>query len=128
MGMSEEEKFIFDLNGYILREEILSPDEISEVKNQIERIHGDPDSLPETSRAVPGGPTQVLIDHPKVVEVLHELIGPDIRLEGAFSMVRNQGERHGDLHGGGPQQIDPIFGYRYQIQHHIEGCLRSLYL
>ncbi len=114
MSMTEEEKFLFDLNGYILREAILSSDEILEIKDQIERIHNDAESLPEGSRAVPGGPTQILIDHPKVVEVLHEVIGPDIRLEGAFSMVRKQGDRHGDLHGGGPQQIDPIFGYRYQ--------------
>ena len=28
--------------------------------------------------------------------------------------IITQGERHGDLHGGGPQQIDPIFGYRVQ--------------
>ena len=114
MGMSEEEKFIFDLNGYVIRESVLSSDEIIKIKKQIELIHSEPDSLPEASRAVPGGPAQVLIDHPKVLDVLHEVIGPDIRLEGAFSMVRNQGERHGDLHGGGPQQIDPIFGYRCQ--------------
>jgi len=114
MGMTDEEKFRFDLNGYLLREAILTPDEIAEIKDQVERMQRDPQSLEPHERAVPGGASQLLIDHPKVIEVLHEIIGPQVRLEGAFSMVRAQGERHGDLHGGGPQQIDPIFGYRVQ--------------
>jgi hypothetical protein len=114
MGMTDEEKFRFDLTGYLLREAILSADEIAAIKEQVETIKSNPESLPPSERAVPGGAAQILIDHPKVIEVLHEIIGPNIRLEGAFAMVRHKGERHGDLHGGGPGQIDPIFGYRCQ--------------
>ena len=99
MGMSEEEKFIFDLNGYVIRESVLSSDEIIKIK-QIELIHGEPDSLPENlvelCRAVRLRCKSII----EGLDVLHEVIGPDIRLEGAF-LVRNQGERHGDLHGGG---------------------------
>ena len=113
-GYDRRRKFRFDLNGYLLREALLTPDEIAEIKDQVERMQRDPQSLEPHERAVPGGASQLLIDHPKVIEVLHEIIGPQVRLEGAFSMVRAQGERHGDLHGGGPQQIDPIFGYRVQ--------------
>ena len=50
MGMSEEEKFIFDLNGYVIRESVLSFDEIIKIKKQIELIHSEPDSLPEASQ------------------------------------------------------------------------------
>ena len=107
MGMTDEEKFRFDLNGYLLREAILTPDEIAEIDQKSSACSTIRSRWNRTG-AAPGGASQLLIDHPKVIEVLHEIIGPQVRLEGAFSMVRVQGERHGDLHGGGPQQIDPI--------------------
>ena len=112
MAMTDEEKFRFDLTGFLVRPAILETDEIAAIVEQIDRIKHDPESLPPEHRSVPGGPSSLLIDHPKVTEVLHELIGPDVRLEGTFCVWRSKGERHGELHGGGPGQIDPIFGYR----------------
>jgi hypothetical protein len=112
MSMTEEEKFRFDLTGYLIRPSILKTDEIAAIVDQIDRIKHDPESLPPEHRAVPGGASSLLIDHPKVTEVLHEIIGPNVRLEGTFCVWRSKGEWAGDLHGGGPQQIDPIFGYR----------------
>lgn len=112
MGMTDEERFRFDLSGFLVRPAILDAEQIAAIRDQIHRIKHDPQSLPPEHRAVPSGPSSVLIDHPKVIEVLHDLIGPDIRLEGSFCIWRQQGEAHGALHGGGPQQADPIFGYR----------------
>ncbi|MEE3261501.1 MAG: hypothetical protein VX290_01555, partial [Candidatus Latescibacterota bacterium] len=108
MGMTEEEKFRFDLTGYLIRPAILTPEQIADIVEQIDRIKHDPDSLPPAERNVPGGASSLLIDHPKVTEVLHEIIGPNVRLEGTFCVWRQKGEWAGDLHGGGPQQIDPI--------------------
>ena len=82
------------------------------IVDQIDRIKHDPESLPPEQRNVPGGPASLLIDHPQVIDVLHEAIGADVRLEGCGCVWRTKGERHGELHGGGPQQADPIFGYR----------------
>ncbi|MBI2503797.1 MAG: phytanoyl-CoA dioxygenase family protein [Candidatus Latescibacteria bacterium] len=112
MGMTEEERFRFDLSGFLVRPAILDAGHIAAIRDQIHRIKHDPQSLPPEQRAVPSGPSSILIDHPKVIEVLHEIIGPDIRLEGSYCVWRKQGESHGALHGGGPQQADPIFGYR----------------
>ena len=112
MGMTDEEKFRFDLTGFLVRPAILEPPEIEAIVDQIDRIHHDPESLPPEARDVPGGASSLLIDHPKVIEVLHEIIGPEIRVEGTYCVWRKKGERHGELHGGGPSQIDPIFGYR----------------
>ncbi|MCC7264600.1 MAG: phytanoyl-CoA dioxygenase family protein [Candidatus Latescibacteria bacterium] len=112
MGMTDEERFRFDLSGFLVRPAILDADQIAAIRDQIYRIKHDPQSLPPEHRAVPGGPASVLIDHPKVIEVLHDLIGPDIRVESSVCIWRKQGEAHGALHGGGPQQADPIFGYR----------------
>ncbi|MDE0020829.1 MAG: phytanoyl-CoA dioxygenase family protein [Candidatus Poribacteria bacterium] len=112
MKMTDEERFRFDLNGYLLRPAILSQDEIDAIIDQIDRIKHDPESLPPEHRAVPGGPSSVLIDHPMVIGVLQDIIGPEIRLESSFCIWRHKGQSAGGLHGGGPSQGDPIFGYR----------------
>ena len=71
MCMTDEEKFRFDLTGFLVRPSILTPDEVHEIVDQIDRIKHDPESLPPEHRSVPGGPSSLLIDHPKVIEVLH---------------------------------------------------------
>jgi hypothetical protein len=112
--MTDEERFHFDLAGFLVRPAILAREEIAAIVDQIYRIKHDPESLPPEHRAVPGGPSSVLIDHPKVIEVLHAIIGPEVRLESLFCVWREKGTSHGQgLHGGGPSQIDPIFGYRF---------------
>ena len=110
MAMTDEECFHFDLAGFLIRPAILQPDEVDEIVDQIDRIHHAPESLPPEHRAMPGGPASLLIDHPKVIDVLHEIISPDIRMEGTFCVWRTKGQSAGGLHGDGPQQVDPIFG------------------
>ena len=125
--MTDEEKFRFDLSGFLVRPAILERDEVDAIVDQIERIHHNPESLPPEHRAVPGGPASVLIDHPKVLEVLHQIIGPDVRLENCFSVWRKKGQEHGGLHGGGPQQGDPIFGYRVNNGRIHAGMVRVVF-
>jgi hypothetical protein len=127
MAMTESERFHFDLAGFVVRPAILAADEIEAIVDQIDRIKHDPDSLPPALRAVPGGPSSVLIDHPRVVDVLHDIIGPEIRLESSGSVWRSKGEAHGDLHGGGPQQGDPIFGYRVNNGRIHAGMVRVVF-
>ena len=64
--MTDEEKFRFDLSGFLVRPAILERDEVDAIVEQIERIHHNSESLPPEHSAVPGGPASVLIDHPKV--------------------------------------------------------------
>ena len=127
MAMTESERFHFDLAGFVVRPAILAADEIEAIFDQIDRIKHDPDSLPPAHRAVPGGPSSVLIDHPRVVDVLHDIIGREIRLESSGSVWRSKGEAHGDLHGGGPQQGDPIFGYRVNNGRIHAGMVRVVF-
>lgn len=127
MAMTEEERFRFDLTGFLVRPAILTLTEVASLVEQIDRIHHDPQSLPPAERAVPGGATSLLIDHPQVIDVLHAVIGPDVRLEGCFSVWREKGVAHGDLHGGGPQQADPIFGYRVKNGRIHAGMVRVIF-
>jgi len=127
MAMTDEERFRFDLSGFLIRPAILQPDEVAEIVDQIDRIHHAPESLPPEHRAMPGGPASRLIDHPKVIDVLHEIISPDIRMEGTFCVWRTKGQSAGGLHGGGPQQVDPIFGYRFQNGRIHAGMVRVVF-
>ena len=127
MAMTEEERFRFDLAGFLVRPAILSRDEAAEIVDQIDRIKHNPESLPPEHRAVPGGPSSILIDHPKVIDVLHEIIGPDIRVENSSCVWRKKGQAHGELHGGGPQQGDAIFGYRVNNGRIYAGMVRVVF-
>lgn len=127
MAMTDEERFRFDLTGFLVRPGILEPDEVAAITDQIDRIKHNPESLPPEHRDVPGGPASLLIDHPKVIDVLHEIIGPDIRLENCNCVWRKKGEEHGALHGGGPCQADPIFGYRVQNGRIHAGMVRVIF-
>ena len=127
MAMTEEEKFRFDLTGFLVRPAILTPDEVAAIVDQLDRIFHDSESLQAEQADIPGGPASVLIDHPQVVDVLHEVIGPEIRLESCSRVWREQGQRHGELHGGGPQQADPIFGYRVKNGRIHAGMVRVIF-
>ena len=90
--MTEEEKFLFDLNGYILFPSVLTEDEMSPIRDQIESLRDSPDSLPHSDRKLPGGPASVLIDHPATMRILHGIIDDDtekIRCENCFLSYRH---------------------------------------
>lgn len=127
MAMTEEERFRFDLTGFLVRPAILTPEQVTAIVDHIDRIKHDPQSLPPEESDVPGGPSSVLIDHPQVVDVLTETIGPDLRLENSTCIWRKKGEEHGGLHGGGPQQADPIFGYRVKNGRIHAGMVRVVF-
>lgn len=84
--MTEEQKFIFDLKGYLLIPEVLNSAEIEALKSQIEMIRTNPESLPPHERRFPGGTASFLIDHPVVIDVLREILG-EIRMESSWMSV-----------------------------------------
>eukprot|EP01052_Picozoa_sp_SAG31_P003867 SAG31_NODE_153_length_22196_cov_24.963570_12_plen_194_part_00 len=85
----------FDLAGFFVRPSILTAAETALLRDQVYLITHDKDALPPHERRVPGRAASLLIDHPKVIEVLQELYGgPDsMRLEHAQAFWRERGER-----------------------------------
>ena len=79
MTFTDEQKFLFDLKGWCMIPSVLSDSEIETIKAHIYAMRDDPDSLPETERSAYGGPTGALLDHPRAVAVLRELIRPDFQ-------------------------------------------------
>jgi ectoine hydroxylase-related dioxygenase (phytanoyl-CoA dioxygenase family) len=128
MGLTEEERFRFDLTGFLVRPAILSSTEVAEIRDYVDRFLQSPDSLPLNIRGMPTGPAEILIDHPQVVDAVQELVGPDIRLDFSFAVWRNQGEDAGQaLHQAARLQADPIFGYRVQEGRIFAGHVRVVF-
>ena len=106
MPMSDEQKFIFDLKGWLLIPGVLNDAEIATVKEHVIRLKQDyPDE-----NYMPGRwemPSQALFDHPVVAGVLREIVGPDrnescygFRCESSVPRVRSTDFEGLDPHGG----------------------------
>ena len=108
--VTEEQKFIFDLKGYLLIPEVLKSAEIKSLKEQIETIRTDPESLPVHERRFPGGVASMLIDYPAVMDILNEIIG-EVRMESSWFTYRNVEDKGPTPHGGG-RNTNPNFSYQ----------------
>ncbi len=113
--MTEEEKFTFDLEGYLVIKNVLIPEEIDALSALADECFPDRDPS-ATSRVEQvskwGEPTKNLIDHPKIVPYLVECIGPRFRIDHDYCIFMNQGNTRGRLHGGHDPNGDQWYSYR----------------
>ena len=116
--MTPEQKFFFDLRGWILLPSVLSEDEIEETKEEVYA----------GARQSYEGALQKLLDHPAIVGILNEILSEDpfvkddcygFRCEGSFTTVRPPGWSKSERGDGGlphvvrpPQQANAM---RYQV-------------
>ena len=115
--MSEYEKFLFDLKGFLVIPSALTEAETQTVRAHTETYANDLDSLPEHYRSPIAGPAEFLIDHPRVMGILREVIDPDperLRLESVFVSNRSaaDGKDPWNPHVGGTN-LNPSLSYRY---------------
>lgn len=100
--MTPEQRFIFDVQGYLVIENALPPEQVQRMVAAMEE-HGirEPENDPGKSRFSGflkwGEDWRNLIDHPAVLPVLTELLGPRFRLDHAYGMaMRAAGEGGGE--------------------------------
>ena len=128
--MTDDEKFLFDLNGYIIVEGVLSADELAFINEAIDRhahlIREHPESLAGGSpnlkgRRSRGGmgsmmtwdrpwcePFRKMIAHPKIVPYLNVILGSGFRLDHGQQLVTmNKGTEGHILHGSSGPGFDP---------------------
>ena len=100
--MTEEQKFVFDVQGYLVVEGVLSPEQIETMVADMERQGiREPENDPGKSRFGGflrwGEAWRGLIDHPRIFPILTELLGRKFRLDHAYGMaMRAGGERSGE--------------------------------
>jgi len=117
--MTEEEKFIVDLEGYLIIKNVLTANEVAEMNQMID--DGDKSGPPSTW----GEPFKNLIDHPTILPYLLELIGPYVRIDHDYAIFMQPGTRtgghlHGGEDGGGPGGPEGDHWYKYR-----DGIIRN---
>lgn len=124
--LSEEQKFLFDLKGYLVIPGVFREDEVAAMKEQVYRIKHEPGSLSPRERTVPGGASEVILSNPVVKGTLKDIIGPDFRLDNQFVVWREKGA--GDSQGphqGGPM-ANPHFHYHVTDGHIYSALTRMV--
>jgi hypothetical protein len=115
-AMTDEQVYLFDLNGYIVLKNVVDPNWIDAANRELDRLEsmhpddypdplvlGDPktDSNLYISNILEAGPALVpFVDVPEVLGVIQRVTGGGYRLNHTYVIYR-WGDGHTTLHGGG---------------------------
>ena len=130
--MTEDERYLFDINGYIVVREVLSPEEVAEANRAIDHhsgeireragdlsLSGESSALKGiTGRGDLGGmlawekpwcePFRAMLAHPRVVPYLHALLGPGFRMDHNPGLITMREGAEGHVfHGSSGPGFDP---------------------
>ena len=106
--MNEEERYLFDLWGYLVVEDVLSEAEIAELNDLIgQQNHTKPNNEDIGSQRFGGfldmenDAFRNLLNHPRIMPYLKEIIGDKFRLDHAYGILMRKGNAGLNLHSGG---------------------------
>ncbi len=123
MALTDEQKFLFDLEGYLVLPGVLSAAECDELSAHADRAwpRQAADGLFRRTESVSlwGRPFLDLMDHPTVLPVLVELIGSRLRIDHDYCIFMQPGAPSQDIHGG-PRRIETDHWYYYS-----DGIMRN---
>lgn len=121
---TQKQKYDFDRNGWLLVPSLLSDAEVAAMREFCERLHAEPNSIPEPERCTLGGPVQKLADHPVVVGLLNEFLAyPPVASEECYGFRL---EETALIFGTGEQQATPQTGnglFRLPGDSHLYRCV-----
>ena len=104
MPMTLEEKARFDCQGFLIRPGVVDAETVTALRDAVDAMEHAPHTLEPHERRCPGGCTSLMIDHPAVLGVLHEILGPEVRCEAAGHRWREKGDKdNNSLHSGGSE-------------------------
>jgi len=122
--MNELERYLFDLQGFLVVEDVLTAGEVARLNAEIDR-HTDGVPGHDGSDARIGGflawdePLfRDLIDHPRMLPYLKGLLGEGFRLDHEYGMYMGPGIKGLNLHGGGtPYRPDQYYHCYHGTMH-----------
>lgn len=137
--MNDDEKYLFDLNGYLLIEKVLNPEEVAIANQAIDRyrdqlrIRPKEQSLDGGSEALKGDigrgelggllnwekpwcqPFREMLVHPRIVPYLNEILGKGFRMDHQmFLLTMDKGSEGFIFHGSSGPGFDPNQYYIYR--------------
>ncbi len=123
--MNEVERYKFDLQGYIILEDVLNRDEVAELNHLVDAQNLADPGL-ETSGArfgnylTWGTPFCALLDHPGIMPYLKVILGDGFRLDHYYGIYMRAGTERLNLHGGNTP-YDPPEYYHFRNGHMYNG-------
>ncbi len=112
--MTEIEKYLFDLQGYLVIEDVLTSAEVADLNRLIE-AQNLPEPGLETAQARFGGflswgkPFCDLLDHPRIMPLLKFILGDSFRLDHYYGIYMRDGTSRLRLHGGNTPYDPPEY-------------------
>jgi len=90
--MTDEQRFLFDLQGYLVLSDVLDAERIGRMRSVMDAHGVDPpventDSYRFGDFLHWGADFRDLIDHPRILPILAEILGPRFRLDHAYGMA-----------------------------------------
>ena len=106
--MDDKERYLFDLQGYLVVEDVLSEAELGELNDLIRpQYDAEPNNEDIYSQRFgsflefENDAFRNLLNHPRIMPYLGALIGDRFRLDHTYGIVMRKGNVGLDLHGGG---------------------------
>lgn len=113
--MNDIQKYLFDLQGYLVIDEVLTPAEVAEL-NQLVDAQNLPEPGSEFKQSTSfgdflswGSPFCQLLDHPKLMPVLQFILGDGFRLDHYYGLQMRAGTGRLNLHGGNTPYDPPEY-------------------
>jgi ectoine hydroxylase-related dioxygenase (phytanoyl-CoA dioxygenase family) len=112
--MNAEEKYLFDLMGFLVVKQVLSRAEVDELNALIDSYAlwrkaesgqekawvNDPSFMTLGALHTWGEPFRRLLAHPKMLPYLKSLVGPKFRYDHGYALLMRPGSKQLGLHGG----------------------------
>ena len=116
--MNEEERYLFDLQGYLIVKNAIEPETVWEMNAWLDaQAERDPQWQGGTDNAhldnpiTWGAPFLSLLDNPRVLPILKSLMGETLRLDHDYAIFLQPGHGGLPLHGPTQWPYDPIHFY-----------------
>jgi hypothetical protein len=123
VALTDHQKFLFDLEGYLVLPEVLSHatcDDLSVLADEVWPRRVDDGPFRRAEAVTEWGQQFLdLMDHPRVLPVLVELIGSRLRIDHDYCIFMNEGAPSQPIHGG-PRRIETDHWYYYS-----DGLIRN---
>ena len=114
--VTDLDRYLFDLNGFLHLKGALSEAEVAELNAIADRHVSPVDGVPMTGMSPIlewGTPYQALLDHPSVLPYLQEWVDPALRCDSAYGIHTTAGTAQLDLHLGGTP-YSPVASYHHR--------------
>ena len=123
--MNDEQRFLFDLQGFLVVPGVLSATELATLNavadEKSARYSAPLEDWEAHQCSLWAQPLVDLIDHPKALPYLLELVGPYFRIDHDYCLFMRRGDTRGGLHGGShPVHAAGDHWYRYH-----DGVMRN---